>query len=312
MSQPHQIDYNHLPEPRANNGAAVKQSVGLSERDFLTLAKVPPLHKVLPPAVMMPESGLVDFSKELGLSYPATMPNLLAGNVKLAAGETCAADAHAGATVMLVLSGGGMLASADESVELRPGDISFLPGNQQIKINAGDSGLSYFYVDDSPLANYLGWQVATTERTVFTHFPAELLKEKLDEYEAAGIDASGVFLSHAGLPGEKLATPHLFAHLNRLMPGARNTIHAHAAPALTYVIHGGNNCFSLLGEPLVNGEIENPARVDWVDGQLSITPPNLWHGHFNNGDEPILSLVIQPAGLYYNDRTMNFLFADKQ
>jgi len=312
MSQPHQIDYNNLSTARDNKSAAVKQGVSLCERDFLTLAKVPPLHKVLPPAVMMPESGLVDFSKELGLRWPATMPSLLAGNVKLTAGETAAANANAGATVMLVLSGGGMMTSADESVELRPGDISFLPGSQGIKISAGDNGLSYFYVDDSPLANYLGWQVTATERSAFTHFPAELLKEKLDEYEAAGIDASGVFLSHTGLPGEKLATPHLFAHLNRLMPGARNTVHAHAAPALTYVIHGGSNCFSLLGEPLVNGEIEDPARIDWVDGQLSITPPNLWHGHFNDGDEPILSLVIQPAGLYYNDRTMNFQFADKQ
>lgn len=312
MNQPHQIDYNNLPGPRANQGAAVKQGVSLSERDFLSVAKVPPLHQVLPPAVIMPESGVVDFSKELGVSWPATMPDLLAGNVKLSANESTTAGDGAGGLVLLVLSGGGNLTTRDESVELRPGDIACLPGNQGISITASNAGLSYFFVDDSPLVNYLGWQVTPTERTAFTHFPAELLKEKLDEYEAAGIDASGVFLSHKGLPGEKLCTPHLFAHLNRLMPGARNTVHAHASPALTYVINGGNNCFSLLGEPLVNGEIQNPARVDWVAGQLSITPPNLWHGHFNDGDEPILSLVIQPAGLYYNDRTMNFMFADKQ
>lgn len=311
MSQPHQINYDNLAPPRENQSTAVRQGVGLCERDFLALAKVPPLHKVLPPAVMMPESGVVDFSKELGLNWPATMPNLLAGNEKLSAGETCEPGANAGALVMLVLGGGGWLTHGDEKLELRPGDISFLPGNQGITVSAGDQGLSFFYVDDSPLAAYMGWQLAPSDRTAFTHFPAEILKAKLDEYEAAGIDASGVFLTHAGLPDEKLATPHLFAHLNRLMPGARNTVHAHAAPALTYVIHGGNNCFSLLGEPLVNGEIQDPARVDWVDGQLSITPPNLWHGHFNDGDEPILSLVIQPAGLYYNERTMNFLFADK-
>ena len=312
MSQPHQINYDNLPPARGTNSAAAKQAVSFCERDFLDIAKVPPLHKVLPPAVIMPEDGLIDFSEELNLDWPATMPDLLAGNSKLAAGESALLADGAGGLVMLVLSGAGKLASRDETVELRPGDIALLPGNQGMKVSAGDSGISYFFVDDSPLINYLGWQVATTERTVFTHFTAEQLKQKLDEYEAAGIDASGVFLSHAGLPGEKLATPHLFAHLNRLMPGARNTVHAHTAPALTYVIHGGNNCFSLLGEPLANGEIVDPARIDWVDGQLSITPPNLWHGHFNDGDEPILSLVIQPAGLYYNDRTMNFKFADKQ
>ncbi len=312
MNKPHQIDYDHLGPARANSSVAASQAVGYCERDFLNVAKVPPLHKVLPPAIMMPESGLVDFSKELGLDWPATMPNLLAGNNKLGTGESTLVAETAGALVLLVLDGSGALVSQDETVELHPGDIALVPGGQGIRATAGDTGLSYFFVDDSPLVSYLGWKVSPTERSAFTHFPAELLKEKLDEYEAAGITASGVFLSHAGLPEEKLATPHLFAHLNRLMPGARNTVHAHAAPALTYVIHGGNNCFSLLGEPLVDGEIQDPARVDWADGQLSITPPNLWHGHFNDGDEPILSLVIQPAGLYYNDRTMNFIFADKQ
>ncbi len=312
MNQPHQIDYDNLPTGRANDSAAVRQAVGLNEYEFLTVAKEPPLHEVLPPAVMMPEEGLVDFSKELGVGWPATMPNLLAGNVKLSAGESQTAAAEAGAMVMLVLRGGGSITADAENVELRPGDIACIPGNQGITITAGDAGLSYFFVDDSPLVNYLGWQVTPNERTAFTHFPAEILKQKLDENEAAGITASGVFLNHAGLRPEKLCTPHLFAQLNRLMPGARNTVHGHAAPALTYVISGGNNCFSLLGETLVDGKIDNPARVDWVDGQLAITPPSLWHGHFNDGDQPILSLVVQPAGLYYNDRTMNFRFAGKQ
>ena len=37
---------------------------------------------------MMPEQGLIDFSKELGVEWPATMPDLLAGNVMIAAGDT--------------------------------------------------------------------------------------------------------------------------------------------------------------------------------------------------------------------------------
>ena len=42
---------------------------------------------------------------------------------------------------------------------------------------------------------------------------------------------------------------------------------------------------------------------------MSLTPPNLWHGHFNDGKTDILTLVVQLSGLYYNDRTMNFRFA---
>lgn len=309
MSRPHHIDYQNLPEPRNNSGRAVARGVSLSEHDFLSLTRAPALHEVLPPAVMMPDEGLVNFNKELDVSWPATIPDLLVGNVKLTAGGSAIIGAGAGGVVTLVLNGGGTLASDDESVELRPGDIACVPGSRNIKVFAGDEGMSYFYVDDSPLLNYLGWTVSTTERTAFTHFPAELLKEKLDECEAAGIDASGVFLSHDGLTSEKLCTPNLFAHLNRLMPGARNIVHAHSAPALSYVIIGGNNCYSLLGEELINGEIQEPDRIDWVAGQLSITPPNLWHGHFNDGDEPVLALVVQPAGLYYNGRTMNFAFA---
>lgn len=94
------------------------------------------------------------------------------------------------------------------------------------------------------------------------------------------------------------------------MPGARNTVHSHASPALTYVINGGDNCYSLLGEELLDGKIKDPERIDWVAGQLSITPPNLWHGHFNDGEEATLALVVQPAGLYYNDRAMNFILAE--
>ena len=310
MTSPHQIDYENLPPVRRENNVAIQRAVSLSERELLAITQTPPLNEALVPVVMMPESGLIDFGKELGLRWPATLPDLLAGSVSLAAGDSRVLGDGAGGLVMLVLAGGGKLNSEDETLALHPGDISCLPGNQGITLVAGDQGLRYFFVDDSPLLNYLGWQVAPNKRSALTHFPAELLKQKLDEYGAAGIDASGVFLSHAGLADEKLCTPLLFAHLNRLMPGARNTVHAHAAPALTYVIDGGEQCYSLLGEVLINGEIQNPTRVEWQAGQLAITPPNLWHGHFNDGPKPVLSLVIQPAGLHYHNRTMNFQLAD--
>ena len=92
----------------------------------------------------MPESGLVDFSKELGLDWPATMPNLLAGNNKLGAGESTLVAETAGALVLLVLDGSGALVSQDETVELHPGDIALVPGGQGIRATAGDTGLSYF------------------------------------------------------------------------------------------------------------------------------------------------------------------------
>ena len=88
MNSPHQIDYDNLPAARANDSVAARNCVSFCERDFLTQAKIPPLHKVLPPALIMPDQGLIDFSKELGVAWPATMPDLLAGNVMVAAGDT--------------------------------------------------------------------------------------------------------------------------------------------------------------------------------------------------------------------------------
>ena len=67
----------------------------------------------------------------------------------------------------------------------------------------GANGLRFYYVDDSPLTRYMGWQVQPTERIVFTHWPAALLAQKLADTAAEGITASGVFLAHQGLKARK-------------------------------------------------------------------------------------------------------------
>ena len=312
MSQAHAIDYDHLPDKQRLDTPAARRAVCFSERDFLGAALPPPIEQVLPPAVQTARDGLIDFSDKLGLPWPATLPTLLSGTRDLSAAQTQILGEAAGAAIVLVLGGSGELTVHNETVELVSGDIACVPGSQEARVTAGPDGIRYFHVDDSPAARYAGWRVSPDERTPLTHYPAELLAAKLDEYERMGITASGVFLSNQQLRQEKLATPILFAHLNRLLPGAANTVHSHTAPALTYVIHGGNNCYSLLGPTLGESrEIHEPVRVDWEDGQVSLTPPILWHGHFNNGDETILSLVIQLSGFYYNDRTMNFRLADR-
>ena len=312
-----EIDYANLAERKSPLTGAAARAVMLSEKDFIGAAVKKPLDQVLPAAVQMPDSGIVDFSEKLGLSYPATMPCLLAGTTRLKVGEASPVAVDAGAAIVLILSGDGQIDLDEESVELIAGDILSVPGHPQgspssqvATITAGSTGIRYLQIDDSPLAQYAGWQVIPNERTALTHYPAELLAAKLAELTELGINASGVFLSHQELRDEKLCTPILFALLNRLEPGAANIVHAHSAGALTYVIDGNKNNISMLGHEINDDhEIIDPITVDWVNGQLSITPPNLWHGHQNNGDGPILSLVVQLAGFYYNERTMNFKFA---
>lgn len=303
----HAIDYRHAPAAPATSPAAGR-ALYLSERDFMGAASPKPIEKVLPAAVMAPRDGPIDFSAELGLPYPATLPALLAGTHAVGPGDSVPVGEAAGGVIVLILEGTGEFRAAGETVTVAAGDILAVPGSIGASAHGGD-GLRFYYVDDSPMARYMGWQVQPTPRIAFTHWPAALLAAKLEETRAQGITASGVFLAHRGIEHEKLATPNLFAHLNRLAPGAANTVHGHAAAAITYVIEGNDASYSLLGETLRDGAIVDPLRVDWQPGQVSLTPPNLWHGHFNDGRTDILTLVVQLSGVYYNDRTMNFRFA---
>ena len=304
----HAIDYRHAaPAPEGTSAAA--RALYLTERDFMGAALPKPIEKVLPPAVMAPQDGPIDFSAELGLPYPATLPAMLAGTHAVKAGASVPVGEAAGGVIVLVLEGTGEFRVGDEAATVAAGDILAVPGSVGAMARGGAEGLRFYYVDDSPMARYMGWQVQPTPRIAFTHWPAALLAAKLEETKTQGITASGVFLAHRGIEREKLATPNLFAHLNRLAPGAANTVHGHAAAAITYVIEGNEASYSLLGETLEDGAIVDPVRVDWQPGQVSLTPPNLWHGHFNDGKTDILTLVVQLSGVYYNDRTMNFRFA---
>lgn len=304
----HAIDYRRAAPAPAPTPAA-ERALYLTERDFMGAALPKPIEKVLPPAVMAPHDGPIDFSAALGLPYPATLPALLAGTRAVKAGASVPVGEAAGGVIVLVLEGAGEFRAGGEMVTVTAGDILAVPGSIGATAQGGARGLRFYYVDDSPMARYMGWQVQPTPRIAFTHWPAALLAANLEETKAQGITASGVFLAHRGIEREKLAAPNLFAHLNRLAPGAANTVHAHAAAAITYVIEANEASYSLLGETLKDGAIVDPLRVDWRPGQVSLTPPNLWHGHFNDGQTDILTLVVQLSGVYYNDRTMNFRFA---
>lgn len=307
MNAPHAIAYRTAPHAPGDTAAA-RRATYLCERDFSGAALPRPIEQVIPLAVAAPHDGPIDFSDALNLPWPATLPALLAGTRALRVDQTAGVARHAGSAIVLILEGTGHVQAGGETVPVGAGDILAVPG-PRASIQAGSAGLRFYYVDDSPMARYMGWRVTAGERCALVHWNAADLAARLEETAAQGITASGVFLSHAGLAHEKLASPNLFAHLNRLLPGAANTVHAHAAAAITYVIEANPRSYSLLGPDLDGPNIVNPQRVDWQAGQVSLTPPNLWHGHFNDGATPVLSLVVQLSGVYYNDRTMNFLFA---
>jgi gentisate 1,2-dioxygenase len=56
------------------------------------------------------------------------------------------------------------------------------------------------------------------------------------------------------------------------------------------------------------GNIVNPQRVDWESGAAFVTPPHLWHGHYNDSHKPAKVMAVQDAGFYEHLRTLNITF----
>ena len=58
------------------------------------------------------------------------------------------------------------------------------------------------------------------------------------------------------------------------------------------------------------GRIVNPDRMDWKPASAFVTPPSLWHAHFNESGSPALLLPIQDAGLQTYLRTLDIQFTN--
>ena len=80
--------------------------------------------------------------------------------------------------------------------------------------------------------------------------------------------------------------------------------------------HGGTlevstepGAYTLLGSAVDDdGNIINPQRVDWESGAAFVTPPHLWHGHYNDSHRPAKVMAVQDAGFYEHLRTLNITF----
>lgn len=93
-------------------------------------------------------------------------------------------------------------------------------------------------------------------------------------------------------------------------PGEVQKPHRHNSVAVDIVIASGSGCYTLLGDRVdENGDIINPQRVDWEAGAAFVTPPALWHGHFNEFSQPAIVMAAQEAGFYEHMRTLDIQFS---
>jgi gentisate 1,2-dioxygenase len=196
--------------------------------------------------------------------------------------------------------------------EISNGSIFVAPFFNSITIiNKSDEELYIYYVNDSPLLNYLG---SKANRTIFLPclYSKEFLLEHLEKLSNPNNNRKGILLSNEDTEkkGTNTITPILWALYNELPPNTNQRPHKHNSVALDFCIRSDDpeNIYTLVGDELdENGNIVNPKKINWKTSEMFITPPGLWHSHHNRGNTYAYILPIQDAGILLYQRILGIV-----
>lgn len=262
----------------------------------------------------------IDFSKIYHVSYKASSPNLLASFIKLGKKEifykdleNCDTTVNASSNLFYIIQGDCEFCIDNvENFEVNCGSIFISPFFNSIKItNKGDDDLLIYYINDSPLLNYLGSRVSN--RTFIPSvYSKDYLLTNLEKLSNPNNNRKGILLSNEDTEkiGTNTITPVLWALYNELPPRTNQRPHKHNSVALDLCIKSDDaeNIYTLLGEELdENGNIINPQKIYWREKEMFITPPGLWHSHHNTGDTYAYILPIQDAGILLYQRILGIV-----
>jgi len=249
----------------------------------------------------------LDIGDQIGLDEPATTPLMLARYGRIRAGESLTAAFRASGEFYYVIRGEGRATKGHETLHWHAGDVFSLPGGGQTILTAGsgrDSDTVLLVITNEPELAFHGLDAPAPEAapTRAVRYPLADIRAEMDKVrttQKADPDASGMALhltserngnADAAHPTIKLAMNSLDAH-------AIQRPHRHNSVALTLPIR----CEKVYS--VIEGQ-----RLDWAQYALMITPPAARHEHHNEGDEMMLSLVVQDGGLYFRCRTIGFSF----
>jgi gentisate 1,2-dioxygenase len=260
----------------------------------------------------------LDLSGELGIADgPATSPALVANFMRIRAGEQIVTNPNATSQLYYVISGRGFSAVNGRLVRWEKGDFLTLPADSHASFNA-DSGsdAALYWVHDEPLLRYLG-AAAVEPRFRPTKFRRADAVARLGEIAShpGANDKSRVSVLLANAEEEQTLTiTHvLWAMFGLLPPDQEQRPHRHQSVALDLILDAEPGCYTLLGTRLdERGNIVNPTRVDWEAGGAFVTPPGLWHAHFNESGAPAHLIPIQDAGLHTYLRSLDIRFSDRR
>jgi gentisate 1,2-dioxygenase len=276
-----------------------------------------PVVRFSPEIYMDEPTGIVplDLSKELGITTgEATSPGLLANFVRIHAGEQIDTAVNATSQLYYVLYGQGFAAVDGRLVRWEKGDFLTLPAGSRAVFYA-DAGAAMYWVHDEPLLRYLGAE-ATQSKFRATKFRRADAVAKLEEIAARpGANAKSrvsVLLANAEEEQTLTITHVLWAMFGLLPPDQEQLPHRHQSVALDLILDARPGCYTLLGTRVEGGKIIDPIRVDWEAGGAFVTPPGMWHAHFNESGAPAHLIPVQDAGLQTYLRSLDIRFTNRR
>jgi gentisate 1,2-dioxygenase len=262
---------------------------------------------------------IIDFSNIFNVPYKSTSPNLLASFIKVEKnGEIDLKNIHynefnATSHIFYILKGKTSIHIDNDAEKIiYSGDILISPCFYSLKIqNLGEEELEIYYINDSPLVNYLGTKAEKKLFKPAIYSNAFLLKN-LNDLSNKNNNRKGILLSNKDTEelGINTITPVLWALYNELPPKTTQKPHKHNSVALDLCIKcsDSGNIYTLIGDKLdEKGNFINPTKVYWKEGSMFITPPGLWHSHNNDGDSYAYVLPIQDAGLLLYQRILGIV-----
>jgi gentisate 1,2-dioxygenase len=263
--------------------------------------------------------NLIDFSHIYNVNYEATSPNLLASFIKLEKNTSISKELEISQTTLnasshlfYIIKGDCEIQLDNQFFEVSNGSIFIAPFFHSITItNKSDQELHIYYVNDSPLLNYLG---SKANRKIFSAcvYSKEFLLEHLEKLSNPKNNRKGILLSNEDTEkkGTNTITPTLWALYNELPPNTNQRPHKHNSVALDLCIRSEDpdNIYTLVGNELdENGNIVHPKKINWKTSEMFITPPGLWHSHHNTGNTYAYILPIQDAGILLYQRILGIV-----
>jgi len=258
--------------------------------------------------------NLLDLSCNYNIDYKATSPNLLASFIKLNKGEKyISTNNHihfnSSSHFFYIIQSCASITINNNSYKINDGDIFISPFFNTIEIeNKGKTDLLIYYINDSPLLNYLG---SKPYKPIFKPaiYTKEFIFSQMENLSNPNNNRKGILLSN--LDTEKIGintiTPVLWSLYNELPPNTKQRAHKHNSVALDLCIQSldSENIYTLIGNEIdSDGNIINPTKIHWKKGEMFTTPPGLWHSHYNDGLTYAYILPIQDAGLLLYQRIL--------